>query len=320
MTADSDSDSVFAIDIGGTNLRSGLVNCAGEVSHFAMVSSTGILEVEDPSKALGDYIESRLGLITDRPPIGALSIGFPATIDRTRTKVLSTSNIAAMQHLEIVQYLESTTGIPTVIDRDVNMVMRHDLVDLQLQDGGVVAGLYVGTGLGNSIAVNGQICFGAHGVAGELGHLPVRGLTTVCGCGNTGCIETIASGKYLVELASELGEGVSVENVFRDWSDHPKVQEFVRNIAFAAASEINIIDPDVMVLGGGVIQSEWFPMEALIEAIRAHTRKPLPSSAVSFVASRGGQLAGVVGAALFGFESIDAGEPAEPRLMKLESL
>lgn len=202
------SDLILSVDVGGTNLRLGLVRPDMSVEAFDIVRSAPVLETDAPLDALITIIQRFLyrhaGTTdgTGERTLGAVAVGFPSTVDVTRRVVLSTANIAALQNLPVVTVLESAFGVPVVIDRDVNFLLRHDIHDLGLTGLPVVA-CYLGTGLGNAIAIRGEILVGAHGVAGELGHIPVRGLQKTCGCGNTGCVETIASGIRLTEIANE---------------------------------------------------------------------------------------------------------------------
>lgn len=298
---------VLAVDIGGTHLRAGLVREDFTAHQFEIVSSLHILEVEDPSAALIAFVTDYLGRRTSGAAPLAISIGFPATVSRDRRTVLSATNIRSMQNLPIADTLEVALGVPAFIDRDVNMVLRHDMNSLHVPRQGVTVGCYLGTGLGNAISINGEILVGRHGVAGELGHLPVHGLSLVCGCGNTGCIETVASGRYFAEMANRTFPGTPLGEVLPRHSNHPRVLEFLHYVAVAIASEVNILDPEAVVLGGGVVQAHGFPRETLEADVRELARKPYPSEDITFLYSKGGQQAGVIGAGIYAWDALHAG-------------
>ena len=298
---------VLAVDIGGTNLRTGWVNSADlQATDFEIRSSLELLEVADPQAALLGHLQDYLARTAAGRQAAAIAIGFPATIDAERKVVLSTSNIRSMQQLPIVDYLEAALDIPVFIDKDVNMLLRYDIRANDLPDAGVVIGCYAGTGFGNAISINGNILTGTHGVAGELGHLPTTSIDRVCGCGNVGCIETVASGKTLAEIVAASFPGESISHVFRDHSQAPEIVEFIRNLAIPIAAEINILDPAAVVVGGGLIYMDYFPRTALEEAVYSFTRKPLPANATKFVYSSGGQHNGVIGAGLYALENLAA--------------
>jgi len=302
-------DHVLAVDIGGTNLRLGLVRRDLAVDGFEIVGSQDMLQVADPLHALGRLVGEYLARHTPgRGPL-AVAMGFPGTVDRARRTVLSTSNIESLQNVPIADYLESVLGVPAVIDRDVNNVLRYDLWDLDVPTAGIVVGCYVGTGLGNGISIEGRILVGRHGVAGELGHLPGLGLTGRCGCGNIGCIETVASGRYFGEMAAAYFPDTPMHHVLSEHVDHPKVREFIRHIATAIASEVNILDPEAVILGGGVVAAPGFPIEALEAEVRQLARKPLPANDIRFLHSTGGQLAGVIGAGISAWDALALQDP-----------
>lgn len=293
---------VLAVDIGGTNLRTGWVTPDLSVRDFEITSSLAVLEVADPSAALRDHLRQFIDRTAPGATPLAASIGFPATIDAQRKVVVSTSNIRSMQNLAIVDYLEAELQVPVVIDKDVNLLLRCDMRAHDLPTDGVVIGCYIGTGLGNAISIDGQLLVGTNGVAGELGHLPVAGLDAVCGCGNTGCIETVASGKALAEIVQREFPGEPVTVAFEQHKDHPAIKQFVTNVAMAIASEINILDPVAVILGGGMVHFDYFPRDFLEQEVYRFTRKPLPAEATTFIYSNGGQQAGVIGAGIYAFE------------------
>lgn len=307
-----DRRAVLGLDIGGTHLRTGLVEEDFTAHGLEIVSSQSILGVTDPVEALLELVRSYLARRAEGMLPEAIAIGFPATVSRDRRTVLSTANIRSLQNVPIADIFEGLLGVPTLIDRDVNLLLRHDIETLAAPKTGVTIGCYVGTGLGNAISIDGEILVGRHGVAGELGHLPVRGLATVCGCGNTGCIETIASGKYFADLCARVFPETPVQEVLLRHAGHPRVVEFVWSVASAIASEVNILDPEAIILGGGVIQARGFPRVVLEDAVREMARKPYPSSDIQFIYSRGGQRAGVIGAGIYAWEALRASAPATP--------
>jgi len=162
----------------------------------------------------------------------------------------------------------------------------------------VMIGCYVGTGFGNVIALGGEILVGKNGVAAELGHIPVRGLKLDCPCGNRGCVEMIASGKALKTLQETWYPEDSIADVFTLHAMEAPVRAFINDLALPIATEINILDPDEIILGGGVLQMDGFPKETLENAIRLHTRKPYPAESLVFHYSGEKQENGVIGAGI----------------------
>lgn len=300
-----DNRYILGIDIGGTNIRAGLVAEDYSLCSFLFESSEQIIDPDNATGKLILFIRRCLRELAKDKIIEAISIGFPSTIDKSRKKVLSTPNIGGFNNINIVDELESDLNIRTYINRDVNMLMLYDMYQGSIPDEGITAGFYLGTGLGNAISIGGNLLIGKNGAAAELGHIPTRGHYDECGCGNKGCVETFASGKYLKRLCDEHFKNTAICDIFIEQKDSLIIKEFIRDLAIPVAIEINILDPDYIILGGGVIQMAEFPTEEFEKAIREFVRKPYPEENLNFLYSVPGQENGVIGAGIYAFKMLN---------------
>ena len=228
-----------------------------------------------------------------------IAIGIPATLSSDRKQILQVPNIKGMDGLFLGKELEENLGIPVVLEKDVNMLYYWDKYDKKLSDEGVGIGVYIGTGVGNAIFINGKPLSGKDGVAGELGHIPMIGGTSQCGCGNLGCSECYASGWKLVELKEEYYPNVDMNDLFVKKSNDTVLKNFVDNIACVACTEINILNPDSIIFGGGVINMKGFPKDYLEERLYVHARKPYPAESLEIQYSEDKVDNGVKGAIIF---------------------
>lgn len=293
-------DSVYlGIDIGGTNFRLGLVDEAYGIVHFEIQSTQKLLKsgapLDNMRAAIQDYLDRELGGRT----LKAISMGFPSTVDSERRVVRSTPNIAALQNLRVVDELEPHFPCPVFINRDVNFLLLYDLWNSRLPAEAMVAAVYYGTGLGNAIYVHGRLLTGKNGVAAELGHIPVLHYDEACPCGNSGCLELLASGKRLVSIKNEFFPDTDISDVFTRHGDTPQLHDYIDTLASAAAIEVNIFDPDYLILGGGITQMKDFPKHELEAAIVRHSRKPYPAENIEILYSDPAQENGVIGAAIY---------------------
>ena len=112
-------------------------------------------------------------------------------------------------------------------------------------------------------------------------------------------METIAAGRYLSEIKDKYYKGESFSDLFTKHSEDSIIINFIENMAFPIATAVSIFDPDCIVLGGGVIQTEGFPKKVLEAKIRGMVRSPLPSETLVFRYSPAGQENGIIGAALY---------------------
>lgn len=299
---------VLGLDIGGTNIRAGLVAPDYSLSGFKMTSSVGLFETPGRQvEALADYVWRYCGTNTGGKAPQAVSIGFPSTLNKEKTRLLSTPNLPGFDNLEIVSLLQEKLRIPVFINRDVNLLMLNDIHKNALPEADIIIGIYIGTGLGNAICIKGEMLSGKNGVAGELGHVPVLGSRRPCGCGNVGCMETIASGKYLEELQAHYFPEDKISELFVKHPEDPVLRAYVEGLSVPVAMEINLFDPDYVILGGGVLQMQGFPMELLKDFIRQHTRKPLPYENLRIITSTQNQESGVIGAGMYAYRQLRKG-------------
>ena len=263
---------VLGIDIGGTNFRVGLVREDRSLARFDKVPTGSVFS---SGNVLGD-LAAFLKRFSEGLAFDAVSVGFPATLNRDRTEVVQAPNIPFMEHLPVTDELQRALGVPVWAERDVTFALCYDAEKYRLPTDGLICGIYYGTGIGNAILLDGRPLTGRHGAAGELGHIPVPGSKVPCGCGNVGCMEAVAGGKALARLQKGRWPETPIGEIFLRHGQEQALADFVDGMACAAATEINILDPDYVLLGGGVLNMPGFPRELFDEKLREHTRKPLP--------------------------------------------
>lgn len=295
---------ILGVDIGGTKIRMGLVNRSCTLHHLEVFSSQKVFAEGEPlAQLLCRILTYRQKYLGSGLP-AAVAMGFPSSLDRTQRKVLNTPNIKPLQNIAVSDYLEPKLGIPVYLSKDVNLLLLHDIWKLGLPEQENIIGIYVGTGLGNAISIHGNLLIGRDGAATDMGHIPLRHNRLVCGCGNVGCAETLASGSYLRAIQAEHYPDTPIEELFSRHGGDALLQDFIVHLSLPIATEITLIGPDHMILGGGVIHMKDFPLKKLAEQVRQHTRKPYPAEAVRFLISSEGEENGVIGAAIFGWKSL----------------
>lgn len=295
---------IIGIDIGGTNFRIGAVDSKSRVSHFRKIRVGEVFHTQDALGDLAAYLTDYCELLfRQHQHVKVISMGFPATLDKARKVVLQAPNVAFMENLPVVEAISHRLGIPVVIERDVCMALFYDQAKYGLGDCEVLAGCYFGTGIGNAICVNGKLLLGKDGTAGELGHIPVDGSQEICGCGNEGCMENLAGGKYLARLCREVYPRTKVEDLFTEHGDEPLLRQFVDRMAMTVATEVNILNPNYMLIGGGVPNMKDFPREYLEERIRFRTRKPYPEKNLNLIFTEDEEEKCVIGAAVYAHRS-----------------
>ena len=294
-----DKKLILGIDIGGTNLRMGVVDEAYELSCFERFPTEETLG-SDALNSLAAAVQaySRRNGLAGR--IAAVALGVPSVVHKNHSYVYSTPNIPGLDGIDLGVELEKRLGIPVYVDRDVNFILAHDIRKYDLDPDGsrTILGCYLGTGFGNSLYINGRIHVGSHGVAGELGHIPLYGVEDRCSCGQVGCVETRIGGRYLQKLTARAFPDCHIKDVFVQHGDSEEIRRFVRDTAIPIATEVTLLDPDCVILGSGVFAMQGFPLEELMAEVRRRSRHPLPAEDLHFVVAEDSQTAGVLGGAV----------------------
>lgn len=287
---------ILGIDIGGTNFRTGLVSESYTVEDFRIKPSLA-LQSGDFIKNLSEEIKDYINKYKDE--IEGVGIGFPSCVSKDKKFVYSTPNMKNLDNVNVTDKLSEILNIPVFINKDVNFLMLDDIKKHNMDKDKIVLGFYIGTGFGNAVYINGLILEGKNGVAGELGHIPVMDSEEKCPCGNTGCIEVYASGKNLQKIAKENFPDDKIDDIFEKHRESEVIKKFIDTLALPIATEINIFDPDYIIIAGGVPMMKGFPREYLDQCIYKYARKPFPAENLNIIYSEHDQKSGVLGAAYY---------------------
>jgi len=291
------------VDIGGTNLRIGCVDEKYDLFDFVQVPQDTVLYGESPDNLAG-FIKEYIDKHKKAGTVAGVCVGFPAPLDKNREIVLNAPNIQGFNGVNAKAVLQKHLDLPVFIEKDTNLLITYDIIKHKISEDDTVIAFYVGTGLGNAIIIEGKMLTGFNGAAGELGHTPVWGNEHECSCGSIGCVEPLVAGKYLAAIREKYYPDTNISDLFVKHGNDKRIEEYIWNMAIPFATEINIIDPSTVILGGGVISMEMFPIETLIKAIRFYTRKPLPEANLKFIISENQQESGVIGAGIHTFKQI----------------
>lgn len=299
-------------DLGGTKLAVGVVGDGPETVFGSEVSSRGYSQ-EAVIDLLGDQIgEARKA----RPAAVAAGVGIPATLDFEAGHAISTVNLD-LADVPVREMLIERVGLPTVIDNDANTAMLAEALYGAARGTRYALMLTLGTGIGGGIWLGGEIYRGAHGAGAELGHVVVEidGPRCQGNCPGYGCVETFASGTAIgrqgreaaerepdsaLGLLAAAGQEITAREVAAaarggDRAAVGLVEKVGHYLGTALVSLVNIFEPEVIVLGGGVMRMD----DLLLEPVRRELRQRAlpPMNRTDVVAAELGPEAGMIGAA-----------------------
>ena len=300
---------VLGIDIGGTFTRTGFVDNDYNISNFRKIETREIISNDygiDKFLDMIDFVIKESGLFTKSiDSLKAISIGVPATVNKEKNKIISAPYLHSLGNINLVEVIKSKfEKIEVFLEKDVNFILYKDMYDMQLYNYPIVCGVYFGTGIGNSIYINKEFISGKHGTAGELGHIPVYGNSKICGCGNIGCIESKASGKALQYINDEKYKNDNISEIFNHYNEDDELKDFIDVLSIAVATELNILDPDIFIFGGGLQDMNNFPRKELEEFIYKHSRKPYPGKDITILYTGNTQKSGVIGGGIYAFDKL----------------
>ncbi len=249
---------LWGIDLGGTKIECAVLENPTSTltlgrKRIATEAEKGYAHILSQIKRLIDDVAKEIG---SRPT--RIGIGTPGTLEPS-TQTLKNSNTTCLNGKPFKRDLEEVLGLPIEIANDANCFALAESTLGAAKGASVVFGVIMGTGVGGGIVVNGKVLNGKHGIAGEWGHNPLEEHGEVCYCGKRGCVETVLSGVWLERFyQKQSGQTRKLKDIvdlhLRHEDEHATktVKRLTENFGKAIAAVINILDPDVIVLGGGV--------------------------------------------------------------------
>lgn len=252
----------WGIDLGGTKIEGVVLDAQGEVIERRRISTErdgGYQHILQRIKLLVDQLKAVTGLEPQR-----LGIGTPGAIDPP-TGLLKNSNTVVMNGQPMEEDLKTLLGIDVKLANDANCFAVAEAllggVPKHAPHAKVVFGVILGTGTGGGLVVDGKIIGGAQGIGGEWGHMFLDHSAGHCYCGKVGCVEMLISGPALERYYANLsGKSLSMREIvplYRSGEDAAAtatLNRFFHYFAKGIANVINVLDPDAIVLGGGLGQ------------------------------------------------------------------
>jgi glucokinase len=320
MAEGTKADHFLGVDLGGTKILTGVFKNSLECiasSKLSTKSQRGVEEViERIARCAQDAVdEADLSLKN----IAGVGIGAPGAVDFASGSVIFAPNLDGWKNISLKKELEKALEVPVFVENDCNIsALGVHVAELKGKPKHMV-GIFVGTGIGGGLILNGELFSGVNHTAGEVGHMVLEVNGPKCGCGNKGCFEALASRTAIFQRIKEgvkdgqktllvdmLGDDLKdlrsgdIRKAIRrgDKFVDKVVEEASEYIGIATANLINIFNPEVVVLGGGVIEALQDEMMGVIVETAKDYAMPGTMRGVEIIASKLGDNAGITGAAV----------------------
>lgn len=315
----------LGIDIGGTKIAAGIVSESGRVISATRVAT----RVAEGREAVLGQIRRLVEQFASRGSLAGIGIGTGGSVDAVSGEVVSaTPLLPSWKGVNLKRILERETALAVLVDNDVNaaaLAERHFGWGRERRN---FVLLSIGTGLGGGIVINGKLVRGTYGYAGEIGHLIIVAEGRHCNCGKKGCLEAYVSGQALVHQARRhrsryprsaifrsgrkkitTTETVSANHILRCARDGDRLAwrllvDMARSLAIGIDGIFAMLDPDCVVLTGGIVEGGPQLLLRLVRERLRETSEYGAQRAGDVVLSRLRRYAGIQGAACLALASI----------------
>lgn len=306
----------IGVDLGGTNIAVGLVDESGKIiaqDSTPTINSRPYEEIVKDMAELSIKVTEKAGY--KKEDIKAVGIGSPGTVD-TKNGVVVYANNLKMNNAKIAEEFKKTFDVPVNVENDANAAAFGEYIATGV-DASCFIFITLGTGVGGGIVLDGKIYRGANFAGGELGHITTMFGGEPCTCGRYGCWEAYASVTALIsqtkkamsenpkslmhKFADDFGK-VNGRVAFEaakagDAAGQAVVDRYVKYVGDGIASVINIFQPEILVIGGGISKEGNFLLDPVVEYVKVNDyNKMMPKTKIQIAKLYND--AGIVGAAL----------------------
>lgn len=307
---------VVGVDFGGTHLRAALINEGGEVVHREKRKTEAWLGPAAVIARIADAVRDVMTAVATEEVVGVGVIA-PGPSNPYTGVVLKAPNLDGWELIALESALEQHLGKEVWLGNDANLAA---LAEHRYGAGRGYAHLIyvtVSTGIGGGVIINNQMLLGAQGLAAEIGHMQIIPDGPLCGCGNRGCVESVASGPNIARIAREriahgeasalsaLGEKISTEHIVKaaqagDALAIDVLADAGAYVGMAIANLVHIFNPQRIIIGGGVSNAGAFLFDPIRKAAKQRTM-PVYHGTFDIVPAALGDDVGLLGAAALAF-------------------
>jgi glucokinase len=310
----------ISIDLGGTKILAAVVDGQDEIVGKAKMQTLAREGVDEViARLAGTARQAARKARVDWAQVAGVGIGAPGPVDPHAGIVYNPPNLHGWQKVPLGPRLSELLEVPVCVENDVNLGTLGEYKMGAGRGTRDMVGIFVGTGVGGGLILDGKLRTGFRHAAGELGHMVVLADGPVCGCGRRGCLEAMAS-RTAIERDIRLGLQAGRESLIREWSEgkplrltsgviaralqkgDPLVTDVMRRaqwyLGLLTASVVNFLDPEMVVFGGGVVEAldDEFLAPIRVTA-REHYIQKMDADRVRIVPGKLGDYAAVLGAA-----------------------
>jgi len=294
---------MLAADLGATHGRVAVCTAAGEVLVERMIESairSGPKVVLDRVHKLFESLLRRTS--RERGDLRGIGIGVPGPVDQETGRIARSISMPGWDDYPVADHMAELYGVPVAVDNDANLLGLGEQ-SVIYPDAHLLLFVKVGTGIGASIVLDGQLLRGRDAAEGDIGHAKIVGVHEVCSCGAVGCLAAAASGRAMVRDLNRLGHELrtSRDVVALVRRGDPEAVRIItdagRALGSVLSTAVSLLNPEVVVIGGDIAHAHEQLLGGIRETLLPLTQ-PLATAHLTFAPSRLRDHAGIAGAAL----------------------
>ena len=307
---------IAGVDVGGTHTKVAILNFHGHIlakSSFLTKKYKKETLIKAISRSVDELVIKKK--IRKKDILG-LGIGVPGLVDFKKGLVFYFVNIRGWKNVPLKKKIEKVTGLKSFVDNDVKVMAQGELTFGAGRGYKNVICLTLGTGVGGAVVIDGQLYRGSSLVAGEIGHIPINEKGPLCNCGSFGCMEAYVGREYFLRgVRKSLGKNKSIlkemvkgklANITPeilaqaarkgDSFSKKKWNELGQHIGNALVGVVNLFNPELIIIGGGMAEAGRFVFHPIRKIIKEKAMK-VQKKKVKIIKAKLGNDAGVIGAA-----------------------
>ena len=320
------NDFIIGIDLGGTKILFVLFDSSFRIKARFKTKT----KIDDGRKTFFDALHGGIRTVLQdarvkSSDLGAIGIGTPGIIHPEDGKILVCPNIPFLKGVSLSSEIGKVWRVPAIVENDVNAGLYGEYHFGSAKGHRNVVGIFMGTGIGGGLIINGQLYRGSSGAAGEIGHTRLDSIGHMYGCGQKGCLEAFAGRLAIASEAAAISAKQQAPSLFKeagadllemkssvlkrsiesgDVEIEKLLKDKARLVGWVVSNVANLLNPDLFVLGGGVVEAlPKLIIHEVIEVLHRQALKPI-AKAARVVTAKLGDDAIVMGAAKLASEEM----------------